>query len=433
MRIDLLIVLLALTLTYYPHLNYPYPFHVDEWFHIAEGKMIAQNSPINWFDNLPFKLSMEPAWHFLLACIQLLKLEAVHWTIFPAIFHVIGVLSVYACVSKLFGGKEAFIAAFLTALLPTNPTMGGPVYLIPVNLSLIFIPISIRALEEKKYQIVLSSLLFLLLSHPPSAVVLLIYLFFNFLITKDKKLIPTILLALLLSFPNYYNEAKRGVDAIKFDFWITLKQLPHIYGYPQILFFIVGFYFIIKTKHRDLAYTSMFLIFLIVLYVKLGYTFFVPYIRIYIPLFLFMNIICSYGIAKLNKNLMVLVLVLIAFTSIRAIMKQQHYRIIDDVDYKSFLWIRDNLDGKAVLDPWKARAFVFIAEKPVYAVMPFGPVESEMKRVEEAKKFLKQNCTDTKFLEENNISIIYSRESCLQTKMAENIYFYNSSANIRKS
>ncbi|MFH8080523.1 MAG: hypothetical protein QXO84_01435 [Candidatus Aenigmatarchaeota archaeon] len=418
-------ILLAFSLTYYPHINYPYPFHVDEWFHIAEAKMILYFSPINWFDNKPFKLSMEPVWHYLLASFQALNLEATQWIILPAIFHAISVLSVYACTTRLFGKKEALIASVLTALIPSNATMGGPVYLMPVNLSLIFIPLSIRATKEGKMTILFSSLLFLLLAHPPSAMVLMIYLFFNFLMAKNKQLILFVVLAILLSLPNYYNELNKGINAIKFDFWISLRQLPQIYGYIQTVFFVIGFYFILKTKHKDIAYTSMFLIFLIVLHARFGQTLLIPYIRIYIPLILFMNIVASYSIAKFGKKLMTMLLAIILVLSVNAISKQQHYKIIDDHDYESFLWIRYNLQGKAILDPWKARAFAFVAEKPVYAVMPFGPVESELDKVRKAEDFINKNCTNINFLKQNNITIVYTRGNCTLSQVHENIYVYS--------
>jgi hypothetical protein len=91
------------------------------------------------------------------------------------------------------------------------------------------------------------------------------------------------------------------------------------------------------------------------------------------------------------------------------------------------LCIRQNLSGKALLDPWKARAFPFIAEREVYAVMPFGPVEKELKKVDEARVFLAENCTDKQFLIENNISIVYTDKPCNLTKVKENIYYFSTS------
>jgi hypothetical protein len=46
-------------------------------------------------------------------------------------------------VDRLAGRGQALIAALLIALLPSNVTIGGPVFLIPVNLSLILIPIGL--------------------------------------------------------------------------------------------------------------------------------------------------------------------------------------------------------------------------------------------------------------------------------------------------
>ena len=422
-----LIAFLAFCLTFYPHLNYKYPFHVDEWFHITEAKMIVLSAEKNWFDSNPFKISMEPAWHFLLASIQLLNLEANQWIIFPAILHSIAVLSAYACTVRLFGRKQALIASLLIALLPTNATMGGPAYLIPVNLSLIFIPIAIRSTYEKKYAIAFSTLLFPLLSHPPSAVVLIIYLSFHFLETRDKNIVLLVAIALALSMPNYYNELKRGAEAVKFDFWLTLKQLPYLYGYLQTAFFVAGFYLIMKSKYKPLAYTSLLLIALIVLYARFNQSYLIPYIRIYVPLMLFMSIIASYSMAKIPKIFLTLSITLILILSVKSTLEQKHYTLISEREYKDFLWIRHNLSGKALLDPWKARAFPFIAEREVYAVMPFGPVEKELKKVDEARVFLAENCTDKQFLIENNISIIYTDKPCNLTKVKENIYYFSTS------
>ena len=38
----LLIILLGIFITYIPHLEYPFPLHVDEWHHIALAEEIAK-------------------------------------------------------------------------------------------------------------------------------------------------------------------------------------------------------------------------------------------------------------------------------------------------------------------------------------------------------------------------------------------------------
>ena len=144
MHILRVILVLGVVLASYPHWNYPYPLHVDEWFHIAEGKMVAQGAGINWYSGQKFGLGMERAWHVTLGLVQkVLGLNVKEWMIFPAVMHAFAILSVFYFVKKMFGSREALVASFLTALMPSNVTMGGPVMLVPVNLSLIFIPLGL--------------------------------------------------------------------------------------------------------------------------------------------------------------------------------------------------------------------------------------------------------------------------------------------------
>lgn len=101
-----------------------------------------------------------------------------------------------------------------------------------------------------------------------------------------------------------------------------------------------------------------------------------------------------------------------------------YYRMIDKEDYQAFIWIRDNVDDsyeKAILDPWKATAFSATAEKYVYTRIHAYPRDSD----EKAYQFLRKDCTDTNFLRENGISIIYTRGSCNNPDLEEvrrNIY-----------
>ena len=64
--------------------------------------------------------------------------------------------------------------------------------------------------------------------------------------------------------------------------------------------------------------------------------------------------------------------------------------------------------GKAVLDPWKATAFAAITEKKVFTRIHAFPKPSD----DEADAFLEDGCSDTAFLKDNGISIVYTRESC---------------------
>ena len=130
----------------------------------------------------------------------------------------------------------------------------------------------------------------------------------------------------------------------------------------------------------------------------------------------------------ITQNLgLVLCLVLIGFTLAQAIPYHQqipYYHMINEQDYEAFIWIRDNVEenyGKAILDPWKATAFVAITGKHIYTRIHAYPKPSD----EEAYEFLRGGCTDTAFLREKGISIVYTRQECNNpglVEVRENVY-----------
>ena len=123
----------------------------------------------------------------------------------------------------------------------------------------------------------------------------------------------------------------------------------------------------------------------------------------------------------------ILCLALIALTLVMVIPVRQntpYYHMIDKADYEAFIWIKDNVPesyDRAVLDPWKATAFTAVSEKDVYTRIHEAPTAKD----EEAYTFLDNGCTDTEFLKENGISIVYSREECRNpdlVEVRENVY-----------
>jgi len=101
-----------------------------------------------------------------------------------------------------------------------------------------------------------------------------------------------------------------------------------------------------------------------------------------------------------------------------------YYHMIDKEDYEAFVWIQDNVkEGyeKAILDPWKATAFTAITEKYIYSRIHAYPKPKD----KEAYEFLRGGCTDTAFMTENGISIVYTRGKCDNPNLVEvrkNVY-----------
>lgn len=444
-------------LNFFPHFNYPYLFHVDEWFHVTTAKQFALGSNINWYTGEVFHLEMERGWHVMLAGVQyLFNLDITQWVFIPTILQILAILSVYLFVSRLWGKKEALISCLLIALLPSNVTIGGPVFLVPVNTCLIFIPLGlIFAFKLNNLKVIYNYILlfilltFILYAYPPTAVVLLTIILFYFLLKFFSKnrdcrknalfLLVTVILSILVSIPNFIPEIEqRGTESVTFNFWVFLQGLPLLFGIIPTIFFILGFYFLFKNGKKEslaILFTALILIVNIIFFNNFGLSYLLPYQRTYIPLFLIMSIIASHGFIKLmdfDKKKIGSILLVIALISTTAISiynntSTNYYKLIDDEDYESFLWIKENTQNNATVlsDPWKARALATIAERRVYAVMPFGPDEEQMKLVNFALNFLQQNCTDTLFLINNNISIVYTKNNCQNqylVELKENIY-----------
>jgi len=98
--------------------------------------------------------------------------------------------------------------------------------------------------------------------------------------------------------------------------------------------------------------------------------------------------------------------------------------MIDEQDYEAFEWIKNNVGPeymKAILEPWKGAAFTAITGKNVHTWILGYPLPKDV----EAREFLSSNCTDTAFLRENGISIVYAENECNNPslkKVREHVY-----------
>ena len=98
--------------------------------------------------------------------------------------------------------------------------------------------------------------------------------------------------------------------------------------------------------------------------------------------------------------------------------KTPYYYMINEEDYQAFVWIRDNVNEnyeKAILDPWKATAFTAITQKNIYTRIHAYPKPDDTK----AYDFLDGGCTDTAFLREEGISIVYTQDECNNPDLKE--------------
>lgn len=134
------------------------------------------------------------------------------------------------------------------------------------------------------------------------------------------------------------------------------------------------------------------------------------------------------GLSTVTKNsgkiLYFLVIFFVLVSSFFSRYQIPYYHMIDNEDYHSFVWIKENISDKyrkAILDPWKATAFNAISGKYIYT-----QVAEQMSRSDYiAYDFLNGGCINTTLLKKNNISIVYTNENCNNpdlVEVAENIY-----------
>jgi hypothetical protein len=101
-----------------------------------------------------------------------------------------------------------------------------------------------------------------------------------------------------------------------------------------------------------------------------------------------------------------------------------YYKMIDERDYQVFCWIRENYGGqklKALLDPWKGTAFTAVNGLGVTSRIIMAPTEID----NEIYEFLDNECRNTKFLIDHDVSLVYTRQSCFNpdlVKVYDNVY-----------
>ena len=98
--------------------------------------------------------------------------------------------------------------------------------------------------------------------------------------------------------------------------------------------------------------------------------------------------------------------------------------MIDESDYQAFCWIKENYGGqelKALLDPWKGTSFTAVTGLRVTSRIIMAPTELD----DEIYEFLADECWNTKFLIDHDVSLVYTRQACSNpdlVKVYEGVY-----------
>lgn len=463
------IMALAFYIAFLPHQGYPYPVHIDEWVHWAFSEAILKTGSTTSTD--PFlgqsiigfgSPHLEAGYHLFWGTFH--QISGVSWlTIFkyfPGVIFMITVLSVYVLARRHGFGWEA---AFFTALIPTAVGVLGPGFLVPVAMGLLFIPLALFLIFNFRsvwsYIVLFIFTCFLLSIHAPSAICVVIALMPYLLLNLKGNFKHSlgvglaVIIPFLAPFPWIFDmllpTAKALLIPQPLPMYIDFPRVVQTYGYFPIAFCLLGtFLLVIKggKENYGLVFGLLALLVMLVAFFTFHYGISIMYERGLIFMMLMVGIVAGAGLAAV-KNLSLpvkltawlkkpfivqnigrfLCLVFIGLTLAIGIPDRQdtpYYLMIDDEDYQAFVWVRENVDedyGKAVLDPWKATAFTAITGKNIYTRTHAFPTPID----EEAARFLDGGCTDTTFLRENGISIVYSQRGCQNpdlTEVRKNVY-----------
>jgi hypothetical protein len=456
---------LAYGLVFLPHRGYAYPLHVDEWFHLSHFRAVQETGtlgasvvPLYEFPDFTSgaidtrRGDVEPAFHVFWAVFQ--DVTRIPWlTIFryfPGFVFLPTILAVYALAREEGFGWEA---AFLAVLIPTSVTVLGPSFLVPVALGLMFLPLSLMLLRHEgagSYCVLSVFTTFLVFMHLPTAVVLALVLL-PFLVLRATEEPKQGLMAMLpivtplLAFAPLIVGIAPGFALKTFTQPIDLPPyLPYVprfwelWGYLPTALFIVGTVLLMirgQRENRALVFASFILLFMNFVFVAWHRGVQTLYHRIPLYSMMLMSIIGGYALWNLrtfsfgrqllskfegsrghlsNLGLALLIVVLGLALGEKLVLQARTplYRMIDLADYEAFTWVERNVPAcyhKAILDPWKATAFMALARREVYARIQHATGQDERN----AYKFLNENSGDTSFLRSNGISIVYSRAPVL--------------------
>lgn len=461
------IMALAFYIAFIPHQSYPYPVHIDEWVHLAYSRAMLQagdtviTDPFFGQSTIGLSSNLEAGFHLFWSIFH--QISGVSWlTIFryfPGIIFIITVLSVYIMADREGFGWEA---ALFTCLIPTTVGILGPAFLVPVALGLLFVPLSLFVAFNLRsggaYLALFIFISFLLSIHAPSAIVVVIVLVPYILLNLKGNfkhslgITSAVLIPFLAPFPWIFRLLLPTAKSL-----LTLKPLPEYidfprvlqaYGYIPIAICLLGtFLLAVKggKKNYGLILGLLALLAMLVTFFTFHYGISIMYERGLMFMMLMVSIVAGAGLAAVKNlslpaqlttrlkvpslvaqyagwSLSLALIVIMLVTTIPSRQNTNYYHMIDEQDYRAFVWIEENLgNGKAILDPWKATAFAALTGKNIYTRTHEFPRPKDR----EATKFLEEGCQDTAFLKEKGISIVYNRKDCQNPALAqvrENIY-----------
>lgn len=404
-----ILLLLGFFVNFFPHLNYNYPLHVDEWVHFTYSQHISDGSPLYFGGE---SNSLEHGFHLLLATLNSLGVPYLFmFEYFASFLFVLILLSVFILTRKYFDEWTALFSVLFLVLLKSSVQLLGPVFLVPMAVGLFLIPMGLFFVGSKLLFLIISGILII---HPPSGIALIILLGCYSLLnpSRIKRVLIQGVLGIVLSLPLFVSQLmKRGLSNLSFnESLINVLFIPKYLGYVVTAFVIIGVFAVVYKKRYLFALYSMLLLVLTVLYYNFSINLLIMYERNLMYLFLSFSVLFGAGcvfvanFTKYKKIALVCLIVIFALMLPAKINSDNFYHLIDDEDYNNFVNAKGSL---GLVDPAKAIAFTPLAKIQVYTRIVQGREEVYSLRNKEVIEYLYNNCTDTNFLTGKNIDYVY--------------------------
>jgi len=462
----LLIIAFSVFMIFLPHWsdNYYLPFHVDEWIHWDYSRAMMKTGSsafTNPYTGSGTVRSLELGFHFITASIKWITGATFNSIVvfMPSIIAVFTSLAAFN-IGERSERKFGLEAALLVSFIPTTCRMMGPSFYVAVTMGLLFVVFIIWLGQLRKTLAALLIPFFIwcvFLVHPPSALagIIIAFLYAILLILEKEyklsvltlglSLIPIVLVFLLATRWDY--SLQQVIDAFfggqtffsEYDLPQIWPSFEHL-GIVTWILCIIGAYYAFnrgKVIQRTITLSAIAFIALIGLYDKLGYGLPIMYERSFMYLFLMVALIAGFGMSELRRLLIenrekiipkkyklvsknigfivpTIVCILLVTTAVPAHLDIPYYQMIDEQDYETFTWIRDNIDNyrdknhpydRAAVDPFKASPFstvtgLYIVSSSMHPIYGYS-LHSEM------ENFLSNKCVDTSFMETHKISAVY--------------------------
>lgn len=427
---------------------YPYPYHADEWTHMASGIYLVEEGKIPEIN--PYSgwkhIDLEPGFHVFLGLLFMVMDPVKSYQFFPAFNSMLLTLAifffVYVLTKKYYAG---LLAAIFAASIQSNINIQGSWFFLPFTfgLSLMFLTL---AIYFSKRHIISGILLFLTATVYPIAAIIAFGtgLLYELLQARLKKYwhyglgALTLLFSLLILF-------RKRIPFINFDYgWTPVFEHTYvpwdIYGWTGIIFAVIGLAFLIfRKEYKNKTISPMYILLIttipMLMYIFFRFSIIIPYQRSFVYFMYGFAIISGLGLYYSclylthllkhfgwNKYLSTLIISIIITISVVTSfigyydIKDDRFFLthyVTDEDYDALMWINQNYainDPNTIMmaDMFSAYAVYPIARIRTVAVPASNLQTGNMQRVYDFY-YLKTDCySRTSILQSVNAKLTYS-------------------------